>query len=366
MLSNVTINRGQGGLGRISDNKDSYSAMLIVDSASSAGEYKLFTEQDSIDLGTISEKSLYQISEYFRFSQAPLSVKIIASSTDYSEALDLARFAEGEARQIGIYDSEGTFGTTDLSAIQTLADTLETEKIPASFFLAKPIAGTIEDLDDLGLGLNYRVSFIVGEDLTKREELADGYVGALGTYLGLASKTATGESLAWVEKSNVQSGSLFSKMGFVDGSDYTSKSQSMLNDLDNKKGLFFRRFVGLDGCYPNYDYSSIANTSDYSSFQHNKVFDKAFRNLNTAYTPKLNSKLKVIEGGKLDTATIVYFTNIGEQVLSQMSIAEEISGYIIEIPSDQNVLSTDTLNVVVKLRINGTARFIVTTLGFTL
>tara|TARA_R110000765_G_scaffold3205_3_gene10017 strand:+ start:1402 stop:2505 length:1104 start_codon:yes stop_codon:yes gene_type:complete len=365
-LSKVTINRSQGGLGRTSDNKDAYSAMLIVDSAGTSGEYTFFTAQDSIDEAVFSDRVNHQFAEYFRFSTAPLYVKTVESTTNYTEALDLARYAGGEARQIGIYDLSGSFGLSDLSAIQTVADSLEADKIPASFFLAKDISGTIEDLADLGAGLNYRASFLVCEDLTTKASLAVDFLGSLGTFLGLASKTAVGESLAWVEKSNVQSGSLYSDFGFVDGTSYTSKAEAMLEALDNKKANFFRRFVGLDGVYPSYDYSAIANTSDFASFQLNKVFDKAYRILNTTFTPKLNSKLKVIEAGKLEFSTIQYFQNLGISALTQMKTNSELSDFILEINADQNVLATDELKVVCKLRPNGTAKFITVQLGFTI
>tara|TARA_R110002126_G_scaffold48851_2_gene135648 strand:+ start:765 stop:1868 length:1104 start_codon:yes stop_codon:yes gene_type:complete len=365
-LSKVTINRAQGGLGRILDSKDGYSALFVVDSAGTAGEYTFFTAQDSIDEGVFSDRVNHQISEYFRFASSPLYVKTVTSTTNYTEIEDLQRYADGEARQIGVYDLEGSFGLTDLSALQTVADNLEADKTPASFFLAKAISGTIEALDDLGTGLNYRTSFIVGEDLTTKASLGVTFLGSVGTFLGLASKTAVGESLAWVEKSNVQSGSLYADFGFIDGTSYTSKASTMLEALDDKKAVFFTKFVGLDGVFPSYDYSCIANTSDFNTFQLNKVYDKAYRNLNTIYTPKLNSKLKVIEGGKLEFTTIKYFENLGSQSLTNMETSGEISGFVIEIDPNQNVLATDTLNVVVKIRPNATGKFITVTLGFTI
>lgn len=366
-LSKVTINRAQGGLGRIADSKDGYSAMLIIDDASTAGfgEYTFFNAQESIDLAIFSDRVLYQISEYFRFAESPLYVKFAQSTTNYEELEDLQRYASGEARQIGIYDLSSDFVIGDLSAIQTVSSNLEADKTPASIFLAKTISTTIENLPDLGLGLNYRASFLVGEDITKRTELGE-FVGTVGTVLGLASKTPVGESLAWVEKSNVQSGSLYSELGFADGTTYQSKAESMLEDLDNKKAMFFRKFIGLDGVYPNYDYTTIANTSDFASFQLNKVFDKSYRLLNSIYQPKLNSKLKVIEGGRLQFSTIKYFENLGAQALQNMETQGEVSGFIIEIDPNQNVLATDELKITVKIRPNGTAKFISVSLGFTL
>ena len=65
-------------------------------------------------------------------------------------------------------------------------------------------------------------------------------------------------------------------------------------------------------------------------------------------------------------STVKYFENLGDQALSVMQTNDELSGYIIEIDPEQNVLSTDELKITVKLRPNGTAKFISISLGFTL
>ena len=383
-LSSINILRQDGGLSRPLQSNDGISGLLFYSSNLEAnvqvGNFKLTSDLDVKDILGITGETIpggsiikYHIDEYFRQSQSSLYVNISTGTTDFSEIISIKDFANGEIRQLGVYN-EADFDTSALTAIDALADQCETEYTPLQVIYSAPLVSgeSVEDLVDLKPNDAKRVSYIIGEDITVGSEAArlraaaEGtLIGSLGTVLGSVSKASVHENIGWVSKFNLV-GAEFQNPGFIDGSAVSDKSQTLLNTLDGYAYTFLRKFVGSNGTFHSYSYTTTVETSDFQTIENNRTYDKAFRAIYLSLLPQVNSPLYVDDAGKLEASTIAYFETLTGGSLKVMQDAGEISGYLVDIDPNQNVLSTSKIEITAKIQPVGVARTIEVKLGFTL
>ena len=385
-LSSINILRQDGGLARPAASADGVSGLLFfgagLDANVAVGFNKLTGPLDveailGITGDTVAAGAVikYHIDEYFRQSESTLFVSIANSATtDFSEIVELKDFALGEIRQIGIYDEAVELATSAITAIQGKALQCEQEFAPLqAIYSSELVSGeTVEVLGDLKGNDSHRVSVVIGEDLTSSSEAARlrtsgaTLVGTVGTTLGTVSQALVHENIGWPGKFNLVE-SEFQDPGFIDGSKYDSKSQTLLNNLDTDAYIFLRKFVGNNGTYHNFDYTATIETSDFQVINNNRTYDKAFRLLRSALLPQVNAPLFVDpSSGKLELGTIGYFKTLAEGALKLMDDSNEISGFSIDIDPDQNVLSTSKIEIVAKIVPVGVAKTIEVKLGFAL
>ncbi len=381
-LSNINILRQNGGLARPLASNDGISAFVFYDEnlTVTPGNYKLTSDLDvasvlGITGDTIAEGTVvkYHVEEYFRQSESSLYVSIVdAEASDFAEVKAIKDFANGEIRQLGVYDT----AELDYAAITTLqgvADECEEEKEPLQIVYSAPLVSgdTIEDLTDLKLNESPRVSYIIGEDTTEDSTAAtlraEGavLVGSIGTVLGSVSKASVHENIGWVSKFNLVE-SEFQDPGFIDGSKLSEKSKTLLQTLNGYHYLFLRKFVGSNGTFHSYSYTTVSETSDFSTIENNRTYDKAFRGIYASLLPQVNSPLYVDAQGKLDSNTVAYFTELTESSLKTMQDARELSAFSVSIDPEQNVLSTSKIEVTARIVPVGVARTIEVKLGFSL
>ncbi len=380
MLSNINILRQQGGLARPLASNDGISAFVFYDEnlTVAPGNFKLNSDVDVADVlnitgDTIAEGTVvkYHIEEYFRQSDSPLYVSIVdAAASDFAEVKAIKDFANGEIRQLGVYDT----AELDYAAITTLqgvADECEEEKEPLQIVYSAPLVSgnTVEDLTDLKLNESPRVSYIIGEDTTEGSTAATlraegaALVGSLGTVMGTISTASVSENIGWT-KFNLVEGE-FQDPGFIDGSKVSEKSKTLLETLNGYHYLFLRKFVGSNGTYHSYSYTTVSETSVYSTIENNRTYDRAFRDIYTSLIPFVNSPL-LTKDGKLELGVVKNFEVVVEGPLKTMKDLNLISEYAVSIDPNQNVLSTSTIEVVAKIVPVGVARTINVKLGFSI
>ena len=129
--------------------------------------------------------------------------------------------------------------------------------------------------------------------------------------------------------------------------------------------MFLRKFVGSNGTYHSYSYTTVSETSDFSTIENNRTYDRAFRGIYTSLIPFINSPL-LTKGGKLELGVVKNFEVVVEGPLKTMQDLNLISEYSVSIDPNQNVLSTSTIEVVAKIVPVGVARTINVKLGFSI
>lgn len=324
-------------------------------------------------VGSIIDILYYHVSEYFRLQpKGNLYIGCYAEeSTTYTfdALITLQNFAAGQIRQVAVYEKNVAFSNVQCTQLQVQATALEAIYKPIQIILNAEISGTanVSSLTALtGLTAN-NVSVVIGQD---GAAIGSGYfkalgksVGILGATLGAVSLAAVNENIGWVQKFLASSTEL-DTIAFSNGQLYTAISESLLTTLDTYHYIFLRKLVGLAGSYFSFSHTAIAATSDYSTIELNRVYNKITRDVRTALLPQLNSPLKVNADGTLTDATIGYFETLANRPLENMESAGELSAHKIIINPAQNVLSTSTIELTLQNVPVGVAKIINVNVGF--
>lgn len=381
-IGTITINRNQSGLGRPLAGKDHYSGLLMtLDAVVPAGitlqmSYAFFSVSEAEATGILSTSAdphvrvaHYNISEYFR--QNPLGF-LVVMFTDVSTAnketliATMQTLADGQLRQCGFIEHGVDLTTAKVNAIQAVIDTLPQTRKLSVIYGANTDGISLPDLK--ALSANY-VSVVIGQDggaigADLFDDLATS-IPNVGAVLGVVSKSKVHESIAWVEKFNVASTEL-DLPALGDGSNINSYSLSALNAISDKGYIFFIKRDEVAGTYINESHTSVATTNDFTYIEANRTMDKAVRGVTSYMTPKLSAPLYLNANGTLQETTIGVFKNEASKALEQMQINGEISQFQVLIDPTQNVASTSTLELTVKIVPVGVARFITVNIGFSL
>jgi hypothetical protein len=327
--------------------------------------------------GTISNLAVwyYHISEFFRLQpkgQLYVGFYAVPATYTFSEVQTIQDFANGKIRQMGVFKNANASFTADAQAIQAVCNTLAGLHKPLSIVYAANMTSVTDltTLPDLNTLTCPNVSAVIGQDkggqgnylyVTQARSIT-----TLGATLGAIALAKVSEDIAWVSKFNISSGFECDTIGFANGSAVATASQSLLNLLDNRRYIFLIKYVGIAGSYFNDSHAAVTVTSDYAYIENNRTIDKAIRGVYSSLLPNLNSPLVLNADGTLKDTTVAYFIGQCSPNLDQMVRDSELSAYEVTIDTTQNVLSTSTLVVSIKLVPIGVARNIVVNIGFTL
>lgn len=356
----------------------------------------------------------YHISEYFREQPKGITwVGIFAQATyDGAEVETVQNFANGEIRQAGIYLSHEVFASSQLTATEGFLAILETEHKPMSVVFHSDLSSaTLSALPDISALSNKRVSMLIGEegdfhqpaydnakaylsgekvtfqgkayisksnttgnapwDGTKWTELRinlqaiSGFsIGTMGATLGNVSFAAVNESIAFVAKFNVVTGTGLDEVAFATKDLFRNISTTLKDALNDFHYIFLRKIQGISGTYNSDSFTAITATSDFATIENNRTIDKAVRNIRTNVLPNLNAPLFVNDDGTLTEDTISLFKNDAQRALVDMVADAELSTQSVSIDPTQNVLSTSKLVIKVVLVPVGVAREVEFNIGF--
>jgi len=397
-LNNITILRQNGGVPATLPGEDHYSGLLVYLAASDmpvadSGVTGFATTNRIIQISTIEYaeslgikskkekptdpeipwilKALhYHLSEAFRINPAIMIwVGLFDKPTgnyDFSEIKVMQNYAEGKIRQIGIYAPENLLTANDLTAIQGTATNLEANDMPLSALYC-PKIGVLTGLASLATIGQRNVSVLIGMDGdgVARELFATGggkCVGIIGNALGMLSKMAVHESIAWVAKCPTG----ISVPAFAEGTLVKNIDIGVVNTLNDKRFIFLRTYGGLQGSFYNDSHTMDEPTSDYNAIERVRTMDKACRGVRTYLLPHLSSPLYVDpKSGKLKEETVAFLTAVANRQLEAMEKAGELSGYVVEIDPNQNILVSSEVEFVIKNVPVGVMRKMKIKIGYT-
>lgn len=336
------------------------------------------TGSASTVLGVASELGImyYHISEYFRMQpQGKLYVGVYATADvgTWSNISDMIEASVGEIKILGVYQKSSAFATSHLTAIQAIETTManSTNKKPFSVIYQGDIQGT-SDLSTLG---NLRLLNCPNVSATIAQDGANaGYklwkataksIGSVGTCVGTLAFGKCNEDISWIEKFPISNGVEYSTIAFANGDPYLTTSTNKRTQLDTYGYLFLLKEMNQPSSYWNDSHTATSPTSDYAYIELTRTIDKAIRNVRTTITPALGRPVNVDPvTGTIDLNVIKDLQNRGDQALSQMLSAGEISGYQTIINPDQNVLSTSEIEVTIEIVPTGSARTISVNIGY--
>lgn len=389
-LSKVTINVGQEGLGRRATNKDKISGLLFFDNTLPSGfgtsdrVKKVYSLAQAEALG-IAEASAdhdvhwYHISEYFRINpEGELWIgyfAVPASTYDFTEITTMVNIAQGEIRQLGVYAEALTFASAQVTTIQGVIALSDAAGKPLSVLYAANMAaitaisgwGSVTDLR----GLTARkVTVVIAESgsgaglaLATAKAFS---ITALGAALGAASLASVEQSIGNPQNFNISNGVEMEVPALANGDLVSAIGDTVLGALKDKGYLVARKYVPkISGTYFERCPTSIASTNDFAWLETNRTVDKAIRLVDAALTPLLQGNVLVNADGTLKPESIGYYIDAAQRPLTQMEADGEVSATQVLIDPAQNILSTSTLNVTVKIVPVGIAEQIVVNIGLT-
>ena len=387
-MQSVKIERTNGNIPRSLAGEDHISGLLFYSSKLPSG----FAETDRIKaissietaekLGITSDADAdwdirvlyYQLRSIFNRNPAiSLYVGIYkptSGTPTFSEIKTMQNFTGGKIRQIGVWDGATALDAANLIALQAIRTTLEAQDKPLSIGYAPKIAAVSGLPTDLAGANKSGVSVIIGQDgagtaadlYKDAKNTAKSSVTAIGEWLGIVSAAAVHESIAWVEKFPTG----IALPAFGDGTLLRDLDTAVIESLDAARYIFFVEYSGLAGAYFNDSHTMDDATSDYAYIESVRTMDKACRNVRTYVLPKLGRPMKVdASTGKLEAYVVEDLQLTAGKALEDMEKAGELSGYVVEIDPDQNILSTSCVEMVIKQVGVGVMRKLNIKIGYT-
>ncbi len=341
-------------------------AVSTIDTAESLG---ITADADSWAIKVLH----YQLSEIFRINPAiSLYVGLFAKPTTYTfaEVKTVQNYAGGRIRQMGVWCGDKAFSADDVTAIQGVTDALDLVNAPLSVLYA-PKVDKVTDLptDIAGAG-QCRVSVVIGQAgsgtgyelyIDSANATTKSTVSCLGVILGLLSSAAVHQSISWIK----QFPSGVTLPAFGDGTLYRSLDSALVEQLDSARYIFLVTHVGQAGSYVNDSHTMDADISDYAYIEAVRTMDKAVRGIRTYLTPELGGNVYIdSETGKMQSFSVAHLETTANKALEDMEKAGELSGYKVEIDPEQDILSTSTVEIVIKQVAVGVMRKIKVKIGF--
>ncbi len=390
-MNRLTINRENGNVPKTLEGEDHVSGLVFYTDASLPtveGDVDKFSETERIKaISTIDRAEAmgitadaadwdirvlhYQLSEAFRLNDGiSLYVGIFKQSEDFTEIKTLQNYSDGRLRQVGVWAGNRELKAEDLTAMQSVADALDKENAPLSVIYSPQVEAVNKLPTGLAkAGLN-RVSVVIaqagsgtGAELYAAEENAEkASVGIIGVVLGVLSAAKVHHAMSWV--GGFPTG--VTMPAFGDGTLYRSIDKATIEQLDGARYIFLTTYPGIAGSYISDTHTMDEDTSDYAYIEGVRVMDKAVRGIRVYVTPELGGNVYIdAESGKLQPYSCAHLETVAGLALEQMAKDGEISGYSVAVDPEQDVLSTSTIEIVVKIVQAGVTRKINVKIGYT-
>lgn len=347
----------------------------------------LATEDEENNVNFIMESRITTLVIFFRCSgnidgNGRLYVMFADCSSNWSAIDIMQRASGGTISQLGVYTerplwklngSEEKYSLNLVNSINDKAVAMAEQHQPLSIVLsancsntgANTSEGKNIDLNKISTAIcdASRTTVIFGQAQSKlistiqKRNKNNTPVSFLGGILGCLAKANVQESVAWVKQFNLFSDDFQNiELGFGDINQtdedefislnaYESLSPTLLDDLDEKGYVFLIKYAGREnGIYISKD--QTCSNGDFRTIARNRTINKSRRAVRSAPLPYVNSPLMVNPTtGFLAPSKISAFKTLIGDILNKMQSAQEISGYAVNIDTNQNVLVDDTLRI---------------------
>ena len=389
----VTITEATGQLGGTVTTEDRTCGLVLTgtpDDTYVLGTPILITSLEDLATNNITETNnpfaYRQVTEFY--SMAPIGSKLylmlvadslmiddMANVATAGGAKKLLDYAEGKIKVLGIMTDDkyivaegGTVTITnqlnaDVYVAATNGKAMETQYRAAQKPFRMIIGGTSyggtpASVTDMSAGSNNRCAILIGD--TQVHDSTN-CAAALGLLLGKVAANPV-----HVKISRVKDGALPISAVYLKASTYENSGTAAAT-LAGRNYITFTKYPNKAGYYFSGDPMLAASTDDYWFLARGRVIDKARVIAYTIFAEEIDDNIPTIAGGKPDPGFVKW---LEQQIINQITLTMVANGEISEIQCfidlDQNVISTNTLNVVLKIRPEAYLNLINITLGFTL
>lgn len=387
MLPRIKIQFLNGQLGTVGESPDGLFALVcgaaaVAKTMEPGKAYTLHSFDDLAALGVTAENNprLYKHVQDF-YTEAEEGTKLVVFPVDkaktFTELCDkdtgaikeLITAENGALRGVFVAGDgrEATITTngldddlfTALSKAQQLAEWATVSLYAPLFIILEGRGykgGTVKDLHKEAYN---RVGVLIG-DTVKASEGA-----AVGLMAGRLATLPVQRNIA-----RVKNGALSPVSMFI-GEKPVEESASAVSDLYDAGYITPRKYVGKAGYFFTDDRLACDPSDDYAHITARRTIDKAYRIAYVALLELMMDELPVNEDGTLQHGIIMAWQQMMENAVNRaMTAAGELSadtdgaGCKAYIDPTQNVLSTSKIELTLKVRPFGYARYIDVKLGF--
>ena len=388
-LPKVTIDYGNGALGQTIASADGLlcivvcGAVAVSDTFALAKQYSLRKLSDVQELGITAENNglLHQTVKDF-YTEAPEGTQVYVvgfpSTLKMSDVLNkdnpylknVVEATNGEIRGFVVTSVAGVnpviqnglnsdVATAMLNA-QGLGEWARTARYAPLFVVLDGLNfnGNAGDLTDLKTHSYYRVAVVLGSQTSGSANQAVGLVA------GRLARVSVERNIGRVADGALKALKMYAGTKAIEAADTET--------IYNKSYITFRTFTGIAGYYIADDLTATKATDDYNHLTAVRTVDKAARIAYAVLVQQLLDKVQVKSDGTMLQPVIVSWQQIIENAISSnMTANGELSesvdkGVQVYINPLQDVLATSTINVELRVRPFGYARYINVLLGFTI
>ena len=213
--------------------------------------------------------------------------------------------------------------------------------------------GEPADLDDITTQERNRVSVLTSN--TNNSRNAD-----VGLLLGRLASDPVQRMPSRVKTGRVSDTAYF-------GLGHSAESMKSAYKAIAKKGyIFLRAYTGKAGYYFSDASTCAPVTDDYNQIPRGRVMDKAVRLAYSTYVDEIHDEIEPDDNGGISPIVVKAWERKIEKVLEEsMRDQGEISKVDVFIDSNQDILGTDTIQIVLKIQPKGYASIIEIKIGFT-
>lgn len=316
------------------------------------------------------DRYFYHISEFFRINpQAVLWAGIFPTGvTTFAELNTIQTASIGQIRQALMYRDDRVHASNfaaDAATLNAVCQSLDDNKMPVSAVLVENMAAVtdLSTLANLSLLTYDWVSSCIGQDGSGQGfniwKAGGVTISNAGAMLGCISIAQVSECIGNpIPKFDISDGFENAIPAFGNGQLFSAISPNLQTQLDNYRWIYSGNFVGYSGTYFSDSHTMIIQNSTYAYIEENRVQGKIERILYIAYLPFLKSQLILNTDGTISNTLIASLESIGDNALSGMISAQELSGEIVIINPQQNVSATGKFVVTLYNQDNEIARSI--------
>ena len=391
MLPRVKIQFLNGLLGSVGESPDGLMA-LICGAEAVPGKlvlntvYSVTSPDDLSELGVTAENNalLYKhVTEFY--DEAEPGTKLIlypvAPDTEATDICDYTMTAGGYARDL-IMRQNGALRGIGIAGVNTGSTAAVTNGLDPDVLTALPKAQQLAEwattelysplfivlegrrydasteLKDLTVENCNRVCILIGDTVPGSMD------AAVGTLLGRIASIPVQRNIG-----RVKDGSLFPAEMFI-GTKKIDESGSTVASIFGKGYIVPRKHVGRTGYFYADDPMACDPSDDYAHITNRRVIDKAYRIAYDTMLEELLDELELNEDGTMQHAVVKSWQQTLENAINrQMTANGELSatdgeGCQVYINERQNVASTSKIELTLKVRPMGYARYIDVNLGF--
>lgn len=385
-LPNIKFNISSNGLGLLQSDIQKIPGFVLTGATVSGTNkvtigtsYQIFSLEEAVNLGieeTGTNSFAYKhIKSFYDEAKkgAELWFMLVASTITLEDQADLTKSyakkllsdAQGKIRILGLLKKSGATETVTngldndvhLAVVkaQDLAQDFSDRYFPVRILVSgNKFDGVVANLKDYSTTDYNKVSILIANNDGSKE-------ASIGLALGRLASIPTQRKI-----SRVKDGAVEPFAAYFTNGEPISTLDTAWDAIDEKNYTFLRSFANKSGFFFTGDKTLTKSTDDFNSLARGLVMDEAILIAYTTLVEELSDEIPVTASGTIHPAIIKGWQNAIERQIQGLMVEEgKLSGVKAFIDENQDVLTSNNIDVNLQLLPVGYSDFITVNIGFT-